>query len=449
MLHGPVVAQSLAPAAKQMPAPPPVPQRSAVESREGPTGTVRVKPDAPVTPFAAPLPPAEASARPPAHEPPQAAPARSLAPALGEGDTQVDPLPVDLPVASAPVVADLRPPQPGAAVLPSRGGTALRQLPWLARVGADAMSALRLLAGAIMFYLRAWRPLLLLVAILLLPVTSAKSCIVAAVMGSAMPSPLVEGSATTVDFSRAKQELAGRVQASRAQGKIDKAATAELAALEAVSAAGAVGAEDTVQVPSGSAVAARWLAAVLLTGFLVFGLAVPLAYATLTVALVDQRAGAPLPSFVDLGVLLWRRRLRFITALLPAAALVAVGGALFLLPGLVAAVLLLFVPVVVLFERASGKAAFLRSMALVRTDAVRVIVVTLAAAVLAAAFSGLADLAMPESSRRIMVFLRVFLADLLMIVSFPVPALAAARLYLDLRGREGVDAAALARAARR
>jgi hypothetical protein len=152
---------------------------------------------------------------------------------------------------------------------------------------------------------------------------------------------------------------------------------------------------------------------------------------------------------VDLGVLLWRRRLRFITALLPAAALVAVGGALFLLPGLVAAVLLLFVPVVVLFERASGKAAFLRSMALVRTDAVRVIVVTLAAAVLAAAFSGLADLAMPESSRRIMVFLRVFLADLLMIVSFPVPALAAARLYLDLRGREGVDAAALARAARR
>jgi hypothetical protein len=311
------------------------------------------------------------------------------------------------------------------------------------------MSALRLLAGAIMFYLRAWRPLLLLVAILLLPVTSAKSCIVAAVMGSAMPSPLVEGSATTVDFSRAKQELAGRVQASRAQGKIDKAATAELAALEAVSAAGAVGAEDTVQVPSGSAVAARWLAAVLLTGFLVFGLAVPLAYATLTVALVDQRAGAPLPSFVDLGVLLWRRRLRFITALLPAAALVAVGGALFLLPGLVAAVLLLFVPVVVLFERASGKAAFLRSMALVRTDAVRVIVVTLAAAVLAAAFSGLADLAMPESSRRIMVFLRVFLADLLMIVSFPVPALAAARLYLDLRGREGVDAAALARAARR
>jgi len=48
-----------------------------------------------------------------------------------------------------------------------------------------------------------------------------------------------------------------------------------------------------------------------------------------------------------------------------------------------------------------------------------------------------------------MVFLRVFLGDLLMIVSLPVPALAAARLYIDLRGREGVDPATLARAARR
>jgi hypothetical protein len=129
--------------------------------------------------------------------------------------------------------------------------------------------------------------------------------------------------------------------------------------------------------------------------------------------------------------------------------LVALGGALFLLPGLVVATLLLFVPVVVLFERFAGKAALLRSMALVRTDAVRVIVVMLAAAVLGAAASGLAELATPESSRRIMVFLRLFLGDLLMIVGLPVPALAAARLYLDLRSREGVDAPALARAARR
>ena len=451
LMHGPVVVQSLAPAAEEAPAPLPVPQPSVVATREAPAAVVRVRRDAPITPFAAPLPPEEASVRPPAHKPPEAAPARSLAPVatLDEGDTEVNPLPVDLPAAPAPVADNLRPPQPDAGILPSRGGMALRQLPWLARVGADAMAALRLLAATSGLYLRAWRPLLLLVAILLLPVTAVKSCMVAVVMGSAVPSPLVEGSATTVDFSRAKQELARRIQASRAQGKIDKAATAELAALEAVSAASAVGAETAVEMPSGAAVAARWLAAALLTGLLVFGLAVPLAYATLTVALLAQSAGAPLPSFMDVGVLLWRRRLRFITALLPAAVLVGVGSALFLLPGLVAAVLLLFVPVVVLFERASGKAALLRSMALVRMEAVRVIVIMLAATVLGAAFFGLADLAIPEGSRRIMVFLRVFLADLLLIVSLPVPALAVARLYVDLRGREGVDAAALARAARR
>jgi hypothetical protein len=47
-----------------------------------------------------------------------------------------------------------------------------------------------------------------------------------------------------------------------------------------------------------------------------------------------------------------------------------------------------------------------------------------------------------------LVFLRVFLGDLLMVAALPVPALAVARLYVDARGREGVDAAALAQAAR-
>jgi hypothetical protein len=368
--------------------------------------------------------------------------------ALDEGVTAVERVPVDLPPVSAPVAANPRPPQPGPAALPSRGGMALRQLPWWARLSADALDGLRLLAEAAMLYRRSWRPLLLLVAMLLLPVTAAKSCMVAAVMGSAAPSPLVDGSAATVDFSRARQELVRRAEASRAQGKIDKAALAELAALETVSAASAVGAGAAVDVPSPVAVVARWLAAVLATGFLVLGLAVPLAYAILTVALVEQRAGAPLP-FIDVWALLWRRRLRFVTALLPAAALVALGSALFFLPGLVAAVLLLFVPTVVLFERAAGKVALVRSIALVRTEVVRVVVVALAVAGLSAAAFILADLVMPEGGRRSMVFLRVFLGDLLMIVGLPVPALAVARLYLDLRGREGVDAAELAKAARR
>ena len=399
------------------------------------------------------MPPTEASAsaRPRASGPPQAAPAPAVAPtaALYEGITAVDRVPVDLPPASAPVAASPRQPQLGSTALPGRGGMALRQLPWWARVSADALAALRLLAEAVTIYRRDWRRLLLLAAVLLLPVTAAKSCMVAAVMGSAVPSPLVDGSAATVDFSRVKQELAVRVRASRARGKIDGAATAELAALETVSAASAVGAGTAVDVPSTVTVVSRWLAAVLATGFLVCGLAVPLAHATLTVALVDQRAGAPLPSIIDVGVLLWRRRLRFITSLLPAAALVALGSALFFLPGLLAAVLFLFVPAVVLFEQAAGKAALVRSTDLVRKDAVRVVVIALVAVVLSAAGFILADLVMPEGSRRIMVFLHIFLGDLLAMVGFPVLGLAVARIYLDLRGREGVDADALSRAARR
>jgi hypothetical protein len=448
-MRGPAPGPGLAPAAKETPAAPPAPLPSAVESREDPAAAVRVTPVAPAVSIAALLSAPEASAQTPAHEPPLAAPARAEARAaqIDEGDAQAERLPTDRP--AAPVAADPRPPEPRAANLPSRGGMALRRLPWLARIGADAMAALRLLAEALTLYRRAWRPFLLLVAILLLPVAATKSCMVAAITGSAAPNPLVQGSATTVDLSRVKQELARRVEASRAQGKVDKAALAELAALETVAAAEKAGAGAAAAKPSELAVIALWFAGVLLTGLLVFGLAVPLVYATLTVALVYQCAGAPLPSFLDVWVLLWRRRLHLVAALLPAAALVALGSALFLLPGLVVAALLLFVPVVVLFERVAGKAALLRSMALVRTDAVRVIVVTLAAAVLGVAAFGLAELATPESSRRIMVFLRLFLGDLLMIVGLPVPALAAARLYLDLRRREGVDAPALARAARR
>jgi len=186
---------------------PPAPQPSVVESREDPAGAVRVKPDAPVTPYSAPLPPTEASvsARPSAPEPPPAA--RAPVAALDEGVTAVE----RVAGGSAgrfragrgqPAPAAARPCRPAGS-----GGMALRQLPWWARLSADALDGLRLLAEAGTIYWRNWRPLLLLVAILLLPVTAAKSCMVAAVMGSAAPSPLVDGSAATVDFSRARQEL--------------------------------------------------------------------------------------------------------------------------------------------------------------------------------------------------------------------------------------------------
>jgi hypothetical protein len=281
----------------------------------------------------------------------------------------------------------------------------------------------------------------------LLPVTAVKSCMVATIAGSGLADPMSEDSATTMDFARVKQELRRRIEASRAAGKLDKAAQAELTALESVAAEGKTTA--AAEPPSETAASARRVGAILLTGLLLIGLAVPLAHATMNLVAVNQAAGVPLPAFMDVCVLLWRRRLRFLTALLPAALLVAVGSALFVLPGLIAAALFLFAPAVVFFERATGKAALLRSMALVKTDAVRVVVVVLAACVLSAAAYTLADLVMPESGHRFLVFLRALVGDMLMVVGLPVPALTVARLYIDLRSCEGVDAAALAQAGRR
>ena len=199
---------------------------------------------------------------------------------------------------------------------------------------------------------------------------------------------------------------------------------------------------------SGIASSARWLGAILLTGFLLIGVAVPLAHATMVLVAVNQAAGSPPPALGDVGALLWRRRWFFLGASLPVALLVALGSVLFAVPGLIVSALFLFVPAVVLYERAAGWAALLRSLVLVKTDAVRVAVILLVACVVGAAAFSLADLVMPEGSRRILVFGRALVGDLLLILCLPLPALAAARLYIDLRQREGVDATTLAKDSR-
>ena len=388
-----------------------------------------------------------ATALPREREPSQPRPAVAAGLVVGTAphDRIVMGTPKGFPNPPAMVRGEQSSPAPHAGMV--RGGMALRRLPWLARALSDAESALQLLADAFSLYRRNFKSVALLACALLLPVTAVKSCMVATVAGSGLSHPLSEDSATTLDFARVKQELGHRIETSRAAGRLDKAAQAELAALESVAAVG----ETTVaaEPPSETATSARRLGAILLTGLLLIGLAVPLAHATMNLVAVNQAAGVPLPAVMDVCVLLWRQRLRFLTALLPAALLVAVGSALFVLPGLIAAALFLFAPAVVFFERAMGKTALLRSMALVKTDAVRVVVVMLAACVLGAAAYTLADLVMPAGGLRFLVFGRALVGDLLMVLCLPVPALTVARLYIDLRSCEGVDAAELAQASRR
>jgi hypothetical protein len=138
----------------------------------------------------------------------------------------------------------------------------------------------------------------------------------------------------------------------------------------------------------------------------------------------------------------------FLVSLIPAALLVAVGNALFVLPGLVLSVLFAFVPHVVLFEKRGGRPALSRSIELVRNDAVRVALAFLSFAVLGFVAATLTELVLPTSSSRAVVFLHSVTSDLLSVAILPVPALVLARIYIDLRARAGATPERLSRAAR-
>jgi hypothetical protein len=343
------------------------------------------------------------------------------------------------PPAEAPVKLDA--PKPRMEVSPKRGGMALRRAPWLNRALADGASAVRLLIDAAKLYARNIPTFTVLTIILFLPLVATKSCLVAVSTGS------TGAIATTVDLSQVKADLTRKAKISKAQGKVDKAALAELAALETVAAASA--SPPNAEGPSDFARTARWLGAALLTGILMLGLAIPLGHGAVTIFLVEHTTSGRWLSVSEALNRLWRRRLALAASLLPAALIMAAGSALWMVPGLLAAALLLFVPAIVIFEKSSGTPALARSLRLVRAEGVRVLVVMLTLLVFGAAAYLLAGAVMPEGPRRIHVFLRLLLGDGLLVAVFPIPALAVARLYLDLRVGEGGSLSALAHASRR
>jgi hypothetical protein len=309
---------------------------------------------------------------------------------------------------------------------------------------ADTKSIIELLDWAITLYLRKPTTLFILAAFLVLPASVVQSCLVAGIAGTAAASAVAPGAAT-VDFSARKADLAARIQASQARGQIDRQAAAELAALTTV---------ETAHVPTPSSVAhdgVGWLRerlASLVQALLLFGLAFPIACGALSVATVDHQGGASMPGLADIWPILVSRRELFLVSLLPAALLVAVGHVLFVLPGLVLSVLFLFVPQVVLFEKKSGRLALLRSIDLVKGDAIRIVLAFLSFALAGFAAATLTELLIPPFGGRAVVFIHSVVGDLLAVAVLPIPALALARIYSDLRGRQGVTPEQLSRAAR-
>lgn len=377
-----------------------------------------------------------------------------VTPGIVVGEAPVDLSPIESPPAPlAGPPTDLPPPgrgKPFALPQPKEGGGAGqpgrgRNGTFAHRLAADAKSVFDLFQWALTTYLRKPAPLFLLVAMLVLPASVLQSCLLAGVARGPDTSALALR-VSTVDFSARKAALAARIQASQAHGEIDRQAAAELAALTAV---------ETVSLPEvkfgEDALVGGWLGqglALLIQGLLLFGLAFPIACGALAVATADHQGGAALPSLGDIWPILLARGELFLVSLVPAALLVAVGHALFVLPGLVLGVLFVFVPHVVLFEKRSGRPALARSIELVKSDAVRVVIAFLLFALLGFLAATLTQLLLPTFGSRAVVFLHFIVSDLLSVAILPVPALVLARIYLDLRAPTGAGPERLSRAAR-
>jgi hypothetical protein len=371
---------------------------------------------------------------------PNAGPPVDLPPAAPATAAAADPdaPPIDLPKpGSGPRMA--LPAAPMAAAAGGTAGPASRS--FAERLAADLKSVINLLGWATTFYLRRPQPLFVLAALMVLPASLLESCVVA---GITAPTTTVSLSATTVDFSARKADLARRIQESQSRGQIDGQAVAELAALTTA---------ETAHVPAlGLEVkrGAGWFRAHLalfVQGLLILGLAFPVACGLIALALIDGEGGGATPGFGDVWPILVSRAELFLVSLVPAALLVAVGNFLFVLPGLALAVLFLFLPHVVLFEKRGGRAALLRSIELTRGDAIRTVLTFASFALAGAVVALLTELLLPTTGSRALAFLHFIAADAIAAAVLPIPALVLGRLYLDLRGGSG-NAERLSRAAR-
>ena len=99
-------------------------------------------------------------------------------------------------------------------------------------------------------------------------------------------------------------------------------------------------------------------------------------------------------------------------------------------------------------KRIRDLVAMRRSMNLVKADLLRVILLLLSfvlAGFLIGAFVGLFAGA---TDSRALAFVRSIVGDVLVMAVFPIPSLAIARIYLDLRKNEGMSPGAIARSAK-
>ena len=285
-----------------------------------------------------------------------------------------------------------------------------------------------IIAQAFRMYRAHARALLLTCAVLFVPASLVKSCAMAAILA---PTRAADSTAAAmVDSARAadasRQALTEAYEHHADAETITRLQRENHRQLEAMS-------RHVVEVargvPGSLTLFLLGVVAAIVIAFL-YGFVAPLVNAALTIAVAD-RIGGGRAGWLEVWLLLFSRLRELLSALIPAAFLVAAGMILWVLPGMIIAFVFVFVPQVVLIERLAGKAALARSIALVRADWLRVALLVTVFIAITWAARLLADLLIPDSAQ----FLTQLVGDMVTLIVMPLPVLALVLLYLDIRRR--------------
>src|SRR5450432_4434747 len=127
-----------------------------------------------------------------------------------------------------------------------------------------------------------------------------------------------------------------------------------LAAILGPTAALVAAADPTAMLAGGLSVYLFGLLGTLVTAFFLYGIIVPLTNGALTISVADRVLGGN-AEWREVWMLLFRRLGKLLSAVIPAAFLVALGFVFFVIPGLVLGLLFAFVSPVVLIEGIGGR----------------------------------------------------------------------------------------------
>jgi hypothetical protein len=280
-----------------------------------------------------------------------------------------------------------------------------------------------ILVDAYRLYRAHARPLLLICALAFVPASLAKSCAMSAILTPGLAADSAELALAANESGRALADAYAHNADADTITRLQHQHRTQL--------------EQMARVAGGPGWFTRWLLGVLATlvASLTFGVAVPLISGALTIAVADRLTGGS-TGWVETWMLLAGRVGRLLTAIVPAAGLIAIGLLFWVIPGLIVAFCFALLAPIVVVEGLQGAAALRRSVELVGADWLRIALLLAVFGALTWAARLLAHLIVPDRA----IFMTQLVGDLLTLIVLPLPLIATALLYFDLRRRrEGFD----------